>query len=200
MNIETSWNYWLVLLSVLIAVIGSYIAFDAAGRMQFSNGAMRKICFGTGAFMMGLAIWSMHFVGMQALQMPLPVSYNPVLTLLSMVAAMLGAGIAFFVMNRQSMGGFHLVFGSLAMGLAIVTMHYMSRASMQMAAIIQYDPFFFAPSVLIALLVSAGALRLAFRMKVEQGRVWFFQKVGSALVMGAAISGMHYAGMAAAAG
>lgn len=193
-----TWDYHLVALSIVIATIGSYIALDFAGRMKSSKGLLRKLWFAAGSLTMGLAIYTMHFVGMLALKMPMPVSYEPILTALSLLAAIIGAGIAFVIINRQTLGKFQLIFGSIAMGLAIATMHYTGMAAMRMAATIQYDPTLFSLSIAIAILASAGALWLAFQMTIKRPDIWFLQKMGSAMIMGAAISGMHYTGMAAA--
>lgn len=193
-----TWNYWLVALSVVVAMIGSYLALDFVGRMKSSKGRLRKIWFVAGATTMGLAIWSMHFIGMLALIMPMPMSYDPGLGALSILAAMTGSGIAFTIMNRDRLEKSRLGLGSIAMGIAIAAMHYTGMASMQMAARITYDPTLFTLSVLIAIVASAGALWLAFRWKGCNNRRWLYQKAGSAIVMGIAISGMHYTGMAAA--
>lgn len=197
-EMQTSWDYRLVVLSVIIAIIGSYTALDFAGRMKSSEGTSRRLWFTGGAFMMGLAIWSMHFVGMMALIMPMPVTYNAVLMTLSILAAATGSGIAFAIMKRQTLSPIHMITGSIAMGLAISVMHYTGMASMQMAAAIQYTPGLFLLSIIIAITASAAALWIAFRKQPANPDIWFWQKIGSAVLMGCAVSGMHYTGMAAA--
>jgi NO-binding membrane sensor protein with MHYT domain len=194
----STWDLRLVLLSIVFAVAGSYLALDFAGRMRSSTSRRdRGQWFISGAAMMGLAIWSMHFVGMIALKLPIPVTYDWRLSLFSMLAAAAGAGLAFDIMNRRAIGRFHLFIGSLAMGIAIAGMHYIGMASMEMAATIHYQLTLFILSVLIAILASAGALALAyFFNKPNWSLLWF--KAGSAVIMGGAISGMHYVGMAAA--
>jgi PAS domain S-box-containing protein len=198
MAISTSWDYRLVVLSVVLAIFGSYAALDFAGRMRSSVGRSRKLWFAGGAALMGLAIWSMHFVGMLALDLHIPVSYDMTLSGLSLLAAVVGAGIAFTLINQQTLGRLQFVAGSIAMGLAIAGMHYIGMASMRMDARIHYNGPLFALSVLIAVAAAAGAMWLAFRLKRDRPSLWFYKKVGSALVMGVAIAGMHYMGMAAA--
>jgi PAS domain S-box-containing protein len=195
---HTSWNYQLIAVSVMIAIFGSYVALDFAGRMKSAQGVSHKLWFLGGTLMMGLAIWTMHYLGMQALIMPMPMTYDEPLVVLSILAAITGAGIAFAIMNRKTLDWIHISTGSLAMGLAISTMHYLGMASMQMDAQTKYDPILFMLSVLIAITASAAALWIAFRMRREKPGIWFWQKVGSAVIMGCAISGMHYTGMAAA--
>lgn len=198
MEMTTFWDYRLIALSIVIAIVGSYLALDFAGRLKTSHGKARRNWFLAGALTMGLGIWSMHFVGMLALQMSIPVSYDPYFMFLSIVAAAVGAGIAFFILNRQSVGSFPLVIASIAMGLAIASMHYIGMASMKMPAKIQYDPFLFALSIGIAIIASGAALRIAFQLRQANPTWVIFQKIGSAVLMGFAISGMHYTGMAAA--
>lgn len=191
------WDSRLVFLSVAIAIIGSFVAFECAHRMNVAESRRaRRIFFVTGASLMGLVIWTMHFVGMLALTMPMPVSYAATGTALSIGAAVVGAALAFFIMSRRRTW-FHLAVGATAMGVAIVSMHYLGMESMRMGATIDYEPQRFAASVVIAIAASAGALAVGYRMpKTELGAYWL--KGGSAVIMGLAIAGMHYMGMAAA--
>lgn len=196
--LTTAWDYRLVTLSIISAVVGSYIALDFAAYMRMAHGIRRHMAFAGGALLMGLAIWSMHFVGMLALKMHMPVSYNAVLSTISMLAAAVGSGIAFGILSRETIGKFHIIIGSIAMGLAIVSMHYLGMASMQMQARIVYNPVWFLLSVLIAISASAGALWLAYRPKIFDKRHGILQSALGSVVMGLAISGMHYTGMMAA--
>jgi PAS domain S-box-containing protein len=194
----TSWNYGIVALSVITAIIGSFVALSVAEHLRMTKGIERLFWMGLGASIMGLAIWSMHFVGMLAMSMNMPMSYDPWLSFLSMIAAAVGAGLAFLILQRPTIGAVQYIFGSLAMGLAISTMHYTGMASMRMAAKIVYDPLLFTASILVAIIASVGALWLTFRPAIGSTIAILLQKVGSAVVMGLAISGMHYTGMAAA--
>lgn len=197
MDVTTTWDGRLVVLSVFIAVIGSYIALDFAGHMKSApRGLHRKLWFAAGAISMGLAIYTMHFIGMLAQKMPMPVTYDPGLTLLSFLAAVAGAGLAFVLINRDTMTRFYLFFGGFAMGLAIVAMHYIGMSAMQMPAIIHYRPSLFILSIVVAILASIGALRLAFLMHTWKKGL-FSQKMLSAVILGGGIAGMHYIGMTA---
>jgi PAS domain S-box-containing protein len=198
MDMATSWDYRLVALSFAIAIFGSYVALDFASRMKAAEDPTRKFWFIGGALAMGLAIWTMHFIGMLALNMNMPVSYDETLSLLSILAAITGAGIAFFIMNHKTISSVHLITGGISMGLAIASMHYIGMASMKMEAIIHYNPLLFALSVLIAITASSAALWITFWLRINNPRVLLYQKMGSAIVMGIAIAGMHYTGMAAA--
>jgi NO-binding membrane sensor protein with MHYT domain/signal transduction histidine kinase len=196
-HLEGSYHPGLVLLSIVIAVVASYTGLDLAGRVAGMSGAARRVLLGSGAAMMGVGIWSMHFVGMLAFRMPMQMSYGPGLTALSMGAAVLGSWAALLVVSRHLVTREGLLAGGTFMGLAITAMHYLGMAAMRMEAEISYRPVLFVLSVLIAIGASVAALWLAFWFRREQ-RAWTWPKLTSALLMGVAISGMHYTGMAAA--
>ena len=193
-----SWDLRLIVLSVVIATVGSFAALECAERMRLAGAGESRLRFSfLGAALMGLAIWTMHFVGMLALSMPMPVSYAPWWSILSIIAAAVGAGLAFFIMNRTKLTLFHITMGGIAMGVAIASMHYIGMKSMRMSAAIDYEPRRFAFSIFIAIAASASALAIGYAIP-RNPRWAFWMKSGSALVMGAAISGMHYIGMSAA--
>ncbi len=193
------WDARLVAFSVVIAVFGSFGALECAERMRSTTEAtVRQRFFFVGASLMGLAIWTMHFVGMLALDMgPMHVSYAGTWSVASIVAAATGAGIAFLLIDRARVGFFHLATGSVAMGLAIVSMHYLGMKSMRMPAAIDFEPRLFSLSVLIAIVTSGVALKIAHSIPKSE-RSAFWMKGGSSVLMGGAIAGMHYVGMAAA--
>ena len=193
-----AWNYRLVALSIVIAIVGSYVALDFVTRMRVPKAKHKTLLFIIGALAMGLAIWTMHFVGMLAMYTNMPVSYDKTLSTFSILAATIGSGIAFSIMRRKSIGFTQLFFGSIAMGVAICTMHYIGMASMRMNAVIYYTPSLFILSIFIAIIASGGALWIAFQLQTESPRALFYQKIGGAVIMGIAISSMHYTGMAAA--
>ncbi|MBB5713192.1 MHYT domain-containing protein [Sphingomonas aerophila] len=183
----------LVIMSIAIAMFASYTALDLAARIRASNGWIRQVWLGAAAVAMGGGIWAMHFVAMLAFSMPgMEVGYDLGLTLLSLLIAICVTGIAFAVMARSHGSGGQLLAAGLFMGLGVVGMHYMGMAAMQMSAAISYDGLWFSASVLIAIGAATSALWLASR---NSGQA---EKVVAALVMGGAISGMHFAGIKAA--
>ena len=147
---------------------------------------------------MGVGIWSMHFTGMLAFRMGMPVTYDVPITLLSVVVAVAASGLALVVVARGLSGWRPLLVAGPIMGAGIAGMHYTGMAGMRMAATVRYDPAIVALSVAIAVVASIAALFLAFRINRQDARGALVLKVGGALVMGAAIVGMHYAGMWAA--
>jgi NO-binding membrane sensor protein with MHYT domain len=185
-------NPYLVVLSILVASFASYTALDLGGHVAATRGLARRAWLVAAAITMGGGIWSMHFVGMLAFSMPIPMSYDVGLTVLSLVVAIFVTGGGFYVISRQSVSPLHLVLSGIFMGVGIVAMHYIGMAAMRGHAELNYDRLFVALSVIIAIGASTAALWLAFRT-TDLG-----QKLIAAVVMGVAISGMHYTGMRAA--
>jgi NO-binding membrane sensor protein with MHYT domain len=183
---------YLVALSILVACFASYTALDLSGNVGTARGFARRAWLVAAAITMGGGIWAMHFVAMLAFMMPIPMSYDIGLTALSLVVAMFVTGVGFYVISRQSASPLRLVLSGIFMGLGIAAMHYTGMAAMQGHAELSYDPIFVALSLVIAIGASTVALWLAFRT-TDLG-----QKLAAALVMGLAISGMHYTGMRAA--
>src|SRR4051812_13762709 len=121
MEISGTYNYGLVALSVLIAILASYAALEMAARVTASRGLVRFAWLFGGASAMGIGIWSMHYIGMLAFALPVPVAYDWPLVLLSLLAAVLGSASALFVVSRQRMGLFAALGGSVMMGGGIAT-------------------------------------------------------------------------------
>jgi PAS domain S-box-containing protein len=191
------YDYRLVALSVVIAICASYAALDLAGRTTAAAGRIRLAWLAGGATAMGLGIWSMHYIGMLAFSLPVPVSYDWPTVVLSLVAAIFASVVALFVVSRQKMGWARALAGSAIMGSGISIMHYTGMAAMRLPAMCSYDPIFLSLSVVFAIAISLVALSLTFRFR-EYERGSPFLRTGSAVVMGAAIPVMHYTGMAAA--
>lgn len=195
-----TYNLWLVALSIAVAVIASYAALDLAGRVTASAGRSRRVWLFGGAAAMGVGIWSMHFIGMLAFSTPLPITYDVPTVLVSMAVAVAASALALYVVSRERMGGLQLVGGSVFMAAGILGMYYIGMEGMRMQATISYDPLLVALSGVIAFGASLAALWLAYQLRRDSSPSTkeFAIRLGSALVMGGAISGMHYTGMAAA--
>jgi PAS domain S-box-containing protein len=191
------YDYRLVALSVLIAVLASYTALDLAGRTTAARGRVRLIWLAGGATAMGVGIWSMHYIGMLAFSLPVPVLYDWPTVLLSLMAAVFAAAVALFVVSRKKMGWPRALAGSAIMGSGIATMHYTGMAAMRLPAMCSYDLRLLILSVVLAIVISLVALWLTFRFR-EDTKAFVWRKAASAIVMGAAIPVMHYTGMAAA--
>ncbi|WP_432720908.1 diguanylate cyclase [Jeongeupia wiesaeckerbachi] len=193
-----SYDLLLVLVSYLVATLASYTALDLAGRITASSGNRANQWLMGGSVAMGTGIWAMHFTGMMAFELPIVVTYSPWLTLMSWVAAIIVSMLALWAVSRAQLGYRTIAWGALLMGTGICVMHYTGMAAMQIAPSIDYDPIRFIASALIAVSASAVALVIAFRLRSHDSQHFSQARLASALVMGLAIVGMHYTGMAAA--
>ena len=179
-------------------MLASYAALDLAGRVRSESGATRIGWIGAGGTVMGLGIWSMHFVGMLAFHLPVPIAYDVPLMLLSVVVAIAASLLALVTINTAKLRLRALLPGGLLMGGAIAGMHYIGMASIRADARLTYSAATVALSVLIAIVASLAALWLSFRFRSDVTARGMILKMMSAVVMGVAIAGMHYTGMAAA--
>jgi NO-binding membrane sensor protein with MHYT domain len=180
---------YLVTLSILVAAFASYTALDLGGHVAAARGVARRLWLVAAAVVMGGGIWSMHFVAMLAFTMPIPMSYDIGLTALSLMVAIFVTGGGFYVISRKSASPPRLLFSGIFMGLGIAAMHYTGMAAMRGHAELSHDRLYVALSLIIAIGASTAALWLAFRT-TDLG-----QKLVAAVVMGLAISGMHYTAM-----
>jgi NO-binding membrane sensor protein with MHYT domain/CheY-like chemotaxis protein len=187
----------LVVLSILVAIVASYAALSLAGRVSSSHGRAVVAWIVGGAIAMGSGIWAMHFVGMLAFRLPIPIAFDLPLTLVSLLLPIAASCLALWQVSRAELGTKRLAVSAVLMGIGINAMHYTGMAAMRMEPGIVYDPWLFALSVAIAIAASGLALWIAFRLRRNVPHVWL-ARLAPAVVMGAAIAGMHYTGMAAA--
>jgi PAS domain S-box-containing protein len=191
------YDFRLAALSVFICISASYAALDLGGRVTATHGWRRGAWLVGGSAAMGLGIWSMHFTGMLAFHLPVPVAYYWPTVLLSVLAAIVGSALALHVVSRKEMGRVQALTGSILMGFAIAGMHYIGMAAMRLPAECHYSFVLVVASVLIAVVASFVSLVFCFDYR-EDFRGTTAAKVLSATLMGAAISALHYTGMAAA--
>ncbi|MBW4633703.1 MAG: PAS domain-containing protein [Iphinoe sp. HA4291-MV1] len=196
--ISSTYDSRLVALSIVIAVLTSYTALDLAGRVTAAKASARMAWLIGGSIVMGIGIWSMHFVAMLAFSLPIPMSYDMRTVLASMVPAIIASLGALFLASRRMLRIAQLLIGGTLMGIGIASMHYIGMYAMRMEAVTWYNPLLFALSVAIAISASIVALWIAFQLRTQTSTAVGWTKLGSAVIMGAAIAGMHYTGMAAA--
>jgi PAS domain S-box-containing protein len=192
-----TYDYPEVVRSVFIAIAASYAALDLTGRVTATRGRIRLAWLGGGAIAMGIGIWQMHLKGMLAYRLPVPVEYHWPTMLLALLVAILASAVALYIASRERMSFAEALTGSMFMGAGIAGLHYLLMAAMRVPAVCRYSPILVVCSILLAILFSLIALLLAFDLRGET-RWSIPRRVGSALVMGAAVSAMHYTGMAAA--
>jgi PAS domain S-box-containing protein len=194
-TIPAAYDHRLVALSVVIAILASYAAIDLAGRVSANRGRARLAWLMGGAFAMGSGIWAMHYTGMLAFRLPIPVHYHLPTVALSLLAAVLASSIAQYVVSREPMTWIHVAAGSLLMGTGIATMHYMGMAAMRLNAMHHYNRALWVLSVVLAVVISfVGLVLISYFWNEDRGEKL---KAVIALVIGLAIPVMHYTGMAA---
>jgi PAS domain S-box-containing protein len=191
-----SYDYRLVILSVLIAFLASYTSFDLAGRVTASRGRARFVWLTAGAGALGIGIWSMHYIGMLAFSLPVPIQYHWPTILLSLAAAVFASLVALFVVSRRKMGPLRALAGAICMGGATVALPYIAMAAMRLAAQHHYARRPIALSALLAVAVSWAALWLAFSFRDETpGRRK--RKMAGATLMGIGIVSVPYTALTA---
>ncbi|WP_051935395.1 MHYT domain-containing protein [Deinococcus sp. YIM 77859] len=188
----------LVALSVAVACLASYATLSVATRASSKEGRAPLYWAVGGALVLGFGIWAMHFIGMLALSLPVPIYYSLSTTLLSWLAAVLAAALALRSINRHEVGLRALLVGGLLLGLSISSMHYLGMQAMRFAGKVTYEPLGVALSVLVAFSAATLALGLGLRVRVAppgQQERW---RLAGALLLGGAIAAMHYTAMHAA--
>jgi len=194
-----SYHPLFVLLSVMVATLAAYTALELAARIPSdAERGRRQRWLAGGCVALGIGIWSMHFIGMMALSLPIAIGFDALLTALSVLLASASAYLALATVTRGSLTPKRLVLAGTLMGLGIASMHYCGMAAMKMAPGIQYSMPIVALSVLLAIAASMAALLIAFRLRNAGDDYVVVKRFAGALVMGLAIAGMHYTGMAAA--
>ncbi|MDF5891246.1 EAL domain-containing protein [Pseudomonas syringae pv. syringae] len=187
----------LVVISILVAILAAYTALDLVGRIVSARGRAVHLWIAGGAVAMGVGTWSTHFIGMLAFVLPIDLGYDVPLVLLSLLIAIGFSGFALWLATLPRLPALQLSLGSLLLGLGISATHYTGMAAMRMQPGIQYTPWLFALSLVIAVVASAAALRVAFHLRQQRPRVYVL-RASAALLLGLAVIGMHYTGMAAA--
>jgi diguanylate cyclase (GGDEF)-like protein len=191
------YNPWLVALSVAVAVFVSHTALHLSARVARVSGLQSTLWILGGAAAMGTGVWSMHFIGMLAFSLPIPLSYDIPTTVASLFIAIVTSGFALRVSNRPRISPAHLCLGAVTLGGGISAMHYVGMAAIEITPMITYEPGLVVTSVVIAIVVSFVALWLFFRLRRGRSALMRLARLAAAFVMGLAISGMHYTAMAA---
>ena len=197
-SLSYTYNYWLVALSIIVAILASYSAFHLIGRVsKATNNTAKIIWLTTAAISMGGGIWAMHFIAMLAVHMPANMRYDVALTLLSAVFAVIASGCVFLIITSAERTLVRLWSGGIGLGIGVGAMHYTGMAAMHMDASIRYDPLMFVASAVVAVTLSTLAVRfLYYGLEVSASSKLLHRVLGGS-VMGLSIASMHYTGMAA---
>lgn len=194
---QGTYDLGLVTASILIATLASYVAIEFAGRMFERRDQWLRWLAG-GALAMGSGIWSMHFIGMAAFTLPVPISYDLGITFFSWLIAVSVSALALYLIGQGQLNLVSVGLGALAMGAGICLMHYSGMWAMRMSPGIRYDPVWLGISALIAVGASAAALLIVSALRVVRSWRDVGLRAAAAGIMGLAVAGMHYSGMAAA--
>ncbi|MEH2406569.1 MHYT domain-containing protein [Nostoc sp.] len=187
----------LTLFSVAIAILTAYTTLDLAIRVTDAKSQSKWLWLLGGAIAMGIGIWAMHFIAMLAFSLPIPISYDWLTVLISVLPAIFASGLALYLVSQPEFGILRLLSGSILMGTGISAMHYIGMAAIRLPAKMSYDLNVVALSIAIAILISLVALWLGFNLKANSTVTGHILRICSAIIMGAAIPSMHYTGMMA---
>jgi diguanylate cyclase (GGDEF)-like protein len=196
-SLTTHTDPGLVALSITIAIAATYLALDLTRRSADTRGWRKRTWIMTGGVTMGVGIWSMHFIGMLALRMSMPVSYNGLLVALSLLVAVLGASVSLAMVTRPHLSRRGLLSAAAFMGFAVASMHYLGMASMQMPAAVHWNVALVVLSVVIGLVASLTALSLLVRIRESSDGFGFVRRVAAAVLLGFGVAGLHYTAMQA---
>lgn len=190
--IQDKHNIWLVLVAVLVCGLGSWTIIGLLDRAARTAGLQRAGWLFLTAVSAGTTIWCTHFIGMLAYEPGVPVSFDPILTIISLLTAIGGAGFGFFVAIRR-VGGAGPAIGGGFVGLAIAVMHYTGMAAYRPQGIISWDQGFVAASIVLSVLLSAASIHIATNGSLPN------KKSLAAGVLMLAIIALHFTGMTAVA-
>ena len=196
--LNISWDPVLIAISYLVAFIASFVALDSAGKIPLSSRKAALFWRIAGGVTLGIGIWSMHFIGMLSMQMPMMMSYDLWLTLASLGVAVVASATALNIaVAGKKLSPFRLIFATAILSAGVVSMHYIGMAALMLDGSIIWDRRLVGLSVVIAVVASGTALWLAFRLRDKHKGV-FINRILAAFNMCAAICAMHYTGMSAA--
>src|SRR5208282_230742 len=181
---------WLVLLSIAIAIQGSFVGLSLAGELDSAEGFRRRLALAGSALTLATGVWSMHFVGMLAANFPSAVDYLVLPTLISFLICVIVVGIGVYAAHASGPPAFRVASGALAMGLGISLMHYVGMSAVHLAGPTSYAPIYVVASIAVSIAASAFAL-WAIDSRPTRPRLFL-----GAIALGLAISGMHYTAMA----
>lgn len=198
--IQSHYSTSLVLLSIFLAIFSSYIAFLVSRRIHSSNQKKySQYWLWAGAFALGSGIWAMHFIGMLAYIIPITVNYDATITVVSIIPAILSSFIVLNTIDEKQITTQSIYWRSILLGIGIGLMHYIGMAAMSMNGVMRYDPWIFIASIFIAIVLANIALQ--YKLKADKQTtvhiIFSINLLIPAVIMGCAISAMHYVGMAA---
>lgn len=196
---QGSYNYILVLISYAVVVLAAHVALKLSTVISATQrDRIRYAWIGAGSTALGVSIWAMHFIGMLAYTLPVPVVYDPGLTLLSLLPVIVASAAILHFLAAPSVSHLQVLGSGALMGVCIGTMHYVGMAAMRMDAIVLYAPLLFSLSLIGAITLAILALYLKFLPQLKQDFSELTVNLGAPVIMALAVTGMHYTAMSAA--
>ena len=193
------YDFVLVFLSVLMAILSAYAAFLISERLRATKERKHYIAWLiSGAFTLGGGVWAMHFIGMLAYKLPITVNYDAIVTVISMIPAVLASTVILRVTDSKELSISKLFWLSVLMGGGIGLMHYVGMMAMHMDGFMRYETTFFALSIIVAVVLAGIAIRLKLWADnfISSSIIFSGRLLIASIIMGCAIAGMHYTGMA----
>jgi NO-binding membrane sensor protein with MHYT domain len=181
---------WLVLLSIAIAIQGSFVGLSLASEIDAATGTRRRLILAGSAVTLATGVWSMHFVGMLAASFPSAIDYLVMPTLTSFLICVIVVGLGVYAVHAMRLPRLQIAVGAIAMGLGVSAMHYVGMSAVHLAGPTHHEPRFVVASIVVAIFASGFAV---FALGSRPNRLRLF---AGAVVLGLAISGMHYTAMA----
>ena len=194
---QGTYTTWMVYLSVVIAIVVSYTSLNLASRVARAEGRAAVIWLTGGTVVMGIGIWSVHFIAVLALKLPIQLTYDVPTTIVSLWLSIITSGFALAIVSRPRVTITRLMFGAGVMGAGISAMLYSGISAIRISPALEYDSTLLLSSIAFSTGTSFAALWLAF--KLRRGSSWqiVISRVAAALVLGIAVAGVHYIGLAA---
>lgn len=197
--LDKSYEPWFVVLSLLIPILGAFSAFNITERSLTSKSYGLKITWLVfGCLTMGMSVWSMHFLAMLALRLPIPVNYDLLATLISILPAMLASGAVFWLMSKKQPKLSNVMIAGLLLGSGVGAMHHIGMMAMRLDANMHHDMALFYFSIFLAVFFAIVALKVQLLASIEINyQLLNTKKITSSVLMGSAIASMHYTAMLA---
>lgn len=197
--LEGEYSKPMVVLSILLSIMASYVTLEISRKISVSDDMANKSAWlWSGAVVLGAGVWAMHFIGMMAFILPVPVAYDVPITLVSIVPVVLACYLALWIISRKTVNAMHIAFGGVFFGAGIGSMHYIGMFAMKSSAIMYFRVDMLLASVVGAVVLAALSISTRFVLanKFGQENPVLSSLIGS-VVMGAAIATMHYVAMRA---
>lgn len=186
MTFQVTYSGWLIAGSLAIAIMAAFSALRITSNLRSLSAAQKKLRISQAAIIYGLGIWSMHFVGMLAISLPIPITYDPLPTLVSALIAILAVGGSFLLLHFWPRTLRQIVLAGVLTGLGIVGMHFLGMSAISSNCLVLVDKTGVVITLFIAVILAALGFAISYRSRTLTGVV-----LGS-VTLGVTVSAMHW--------